>query len=93
MLTALIYLTLALVAASLVVMLVFGLKNASRLLSQSKLGLAAFALPVVLLVIFYALNTGHPEGAWTVAAIWTSLVTAGLGLLALVVSGVRGLVS
>lgn len=93
MLTALIYLTLALVAASLVVMLVFGLKNSSRLLSQSKLGLAAFVLPAVLLVVFYALNAGHPEGGWTVAAIWTALITAGLGLLALVVSGVRGLVS
>ena len=93
MLTALIYFTLALIVASIAVMLVFGLKNASRLLGQSKLGLAAFALPVLLLVVFYVLNAGHPEGGWTVAAIWTALITAGLGLLALVVSGVRGLVS
>ena len=93
MLTILIYLTLAMIAASLLVILVFGLKNASRVLGQSKVGLAAFAAPVVLLVIFYALNANHPEGAWTVAAIWTALITAGLGLLALVVSGVRGLVS
>lgn len=93
MLTILIWFTMALIVASLAVMLVFGLKNASRLLSQSKVGLAAFALPAVLLVIFYALNAGHPEGGWTVAAIWTALITAGLGLLALVVSGVRGLVS
>ena len=93
MLTILIYLTLAMIAASLLVILVFSLKNASRVLGQSKLGLAAFAAPVVLLVIFYALNANHPEGGWTVAAIWTALITAGLGLLALVVSGVRGLVS
>lgn len=93
MLTILIWFTIALIVASLAVILVFGLKNAPRLLGQSKLGLAAFALPAVLLVIFYALNLNHPEGAWTVAAIWTALITAGLGLLALVVSGVRGLVS
>ena len=94
MVIALIYLCLAIIAAALVIILVFGAKNAgARLAGESKLVLAAFGLPVLLLIVFYLLNTSNPEGAWTVAAIWTALVTAGLSLLALVVSGVKGLVS
>lgn len=94
MLTILIYLVLGLIAASLVVMLVFGAKNAAwRLAGQSKVALAAMAMPLVLLIVFFLINQGHPQGAWTVAAIWTALLTAGFGLVALLVSGVRGLVS
>lgn len=94
MVLALIYLCFALIAAALVIILVFGAKNAgARLAGESKLVMAAFGLPVLLLVIFFAINQGHPEGAWTVAAIWTALITAGLSLLALVASGVKGLVS
>lgn len=94
MLTILIYLCLALVAASLAVMLLFGARNSAfRLAGQSKLALAAFVLPAVLLLVFWAINQGHPEGAWTMAAIWTALITSVLALVALVVSGVRGLAS
>ena len=87
--TILIYLVLALVVLSLLMMLGFGLKNAShRLGGESKLGLAAFALPVLVLVIVFAVS-----GDWTTAAIWTALVVALSGLLALVISGARSLIS
>lgn len=94
MVTALIYLCGILIALSLVIILVFGAKNAgSRLAGESKLGLAAFAVPVVLIALFYALNTNNPEGALTVAVIWAAIGTAGLALAALLVSGLKGLVS
>ena len=63
MATALIYLVLVLIAVSLLMMVGFGLKNAGTALSQSKLGLAAFALPVLIFVIAYAVDgtaTGAP---------------------------------
>lgn len=94
MVVALIYLSLFIIAAALVVILIYGAKNAgARLAGESKLVLAAFALPVVLLIVFFAINQGNPEGAWTVAAIWTALLTTALALVALLVSGVKGLVS
>ena len=87
--TILIYLVLALVALSLLMMVVSGVKNAShRLGGESKLGLAAFALPVLVLVIVFAVS-----GSWTVAAVWTAIIVALSGLLALLISGVRSLVS
>ena len=94
MVTALIYLCGILIALSLIVILVFGAKNAgSRLAGESKLVIAAFALPAVLIVLFFFLNQGHPQGAWTVAFIWASIVTGALALVALLVSGLKGLVS
>lgn len=91
----LIYLCLAIIALTLVVMVVFGLKNASSRLgaAESRMGLFAFAVPIVLIVLFYFLNQGHPEGAWTMAFIWASIITSVLVLLALLASGVRGLIS
>ncbi len=94
MVTALIYLCGALIVLSLIIIFVFGAKNAgARLAGESKLVMAAFALPVVLIAIFYAINTNNPEGALTVAVIWAALATAGLALVALLVSGLKGLVS
>ena len=89
MVLALVYLVLAIVGISILMMLGFGLKNAShRLAGESKVGLAAFALPVVVLVIVFAVS-----GDWTTAAIWTAMIVALSGLLALVISGARSLLS
>lgn len=93
MIIPLIYLCLVLIALTLGVMLVFGLKNASQRLGapESRLGLIAYAIPAILTGVFFALNQTHPEGAWTVGAIWATLVMSGLVLVALLVSGARGL--
>lgn len=94
MVTALIYLCGILIVLSLAVILIFGAKNAgSRLAGESKLVIAAFALPALLVLVFFALNQGHPEGAWTMAFIWASIVTGVLALIALLISGIKGLVS
>ena len=89
MATILIYVVLALVALCILMMLGFGLKNAGhRLGGESKVGLAAFALPVVVLVIMYFV-TGELDAAF----IWATLVVAGLALLSLLAFGIRSLVS
>ncbi|MFN3596705.1 MAG: hypothetical protein ACK41D_05485 [Rubricoccaceae bacterium] len=88
MLTALIYLSLALIALSLLMMVGFGLRNGfARVRGESKLAIAAFVLPVLVLVIAYAV-----DGRWEAAFIVTAVVMAASGLLALLISGVRGLV-
>lgn len=88
MVTALIYLCLALIGISLLIMIGFGLKNAGNTLSQSKLGLAAFALPILIFVVAYAV-----DGTLVGAAVATALFTALSGFLALVISGAKSLVS
>ena len=89
MVTVLVYLVLAIVAVSVLMMLGFGLKNAShRLGGESKVGLAAFALPVLVLVIVFAVSQD-----WTVAFVWTAVIVTLSALLALVIAGVRSLVS
>ena len=86
MATALIWLSLGLIGISLLMMLGFGLKNAGTVLSQSKLGLAAFALPAVLLVILFAVR-----GSWGEAAVLTAAALTVLGILALLVFGAKSL--
>ncbi|WP_420456827.1 hypothetical protein [Rubrivirga sp.] len=86
--TILIYLVLALIAVSLLMMVGFGLKNAGTVLSQSKLGLAAFALPLLIFVIAYAV-----DGTATGAAVATALALALSGFLALLISGAKSLFS
>ena len=88
MVTALIWLCLIVIGLSLLMMVVFGLKNAGTTLSQSKLGLAAFALPVLIFVIAYAVD-GTAEGA----AVATALALALAGFLALVISGAKSLIT
>ena len=86
--TILIYVTLGLILVSLAMMVVFGLRNAGTFLQQGKLALAAFALPVVIFVIAYLV-----DGTWTGAAVATALFTALSGFAALVISGVKSLIS
>ena len=86
MITALVYLCLALIGISLLMMVGFGLKNAGGTLSQSKLGLAAFALPALIFVIAYVLS-----GDATSAAVVTAIAMALSGFAALVISGARSL--
>ena len=82
----LIWLSLGIIGLSLLMMLGFGLKNAGTVLSQSKLGLAAFALPVVILVILFAVR-----GDWGEAAVLTAAALTVLGILALLVFGAKSL--
>lgn len=94
MVIALIYLCLFMMAATLVVIFVFGAKNAaSRSAGESKLPLIVFSIPAILAVVFYAVNSGNPQGAWTVGFIWATLVMTALVLGALIISGVKGLLN
>ena len=86
MATALIWLCLILIGLALLMMLGFGLKNAGTVLNQSKLGLAAFAVPVVILLVLFAMR-----GSWTEAAVLTAAVVTVLGILALLVFGAKSL--
>ena len=88
MVTAFVYLCLALIGISLLMMIGFGLKNAGTVLSQSKLGLAAFALPLVIFAIAYMV-----DGTMTGAAVGTAIALALSGFVALIISGAKGLVS
>lgn len=87
--TILVWVCLAIIVISLLMMLGFGLKNSShRLGGESKLALAALALPVVILLVVYAISN-----SWTEAAVMTAVITALAGFLALIVSGARSLFS
>ena len=87
--TALIWLCLILIGLGLLMMVGFGLKNAGhRLAGESKMGLAAFALPVLILVVAYAVS-----GSWTAAFVMAAVWTAISGLLALVIAGAKSFFS
>ena len=86
MVTALVWLCLGLIAISLLMMIGFGLKNAGSTLTQSKLGLAAFALPALIFVVAYLVD-GTVQGA----AVATALFTALSGFLALIISSAKSL--
>ena len=86
MVTALVYLCLVVIGLSLAMMVLFGLKNAGSTLTQSKLGLAAFALPVVIFVIAYLV-----DGTAVGAAVATALALALSGFVALIIAGARSL--
>ncbi len=88
MVTALVYLCLIVIGLSLLMMVVFGLKNASTTLSGSKLGLAAFALPVLIFVIAYAI-----DGTAVGAAVATALALTLSGFIALIIAGAKSLFS
>jgi hypothetical protein len=84
MLTILIYLTLGLLAASLVIMLVFGLRNLGRS-SENKLVLASFLLPVLIVGVLLAVYGGD----WVPALIMTALVLMVLAFLLLLVTAAQ----
>ncbi|MDT7857791.1 hypothetical protein RQM47_14160 [Rubrivirga sp. S365] len=87
--TALIWLCLILIGLGLLMMVGFGLKNAShRLAGESKMGLAAFALPVLILIVAY-----FASGDWTSAFVMAAVFTALSGLLALVIAGAKSFFS
>ncbi|PAP76604.1 hypothetical protein [Rubrivirga marina] len=86
MVLALVWLCLALIGVSLLMMIGFGLKNAGNALNQSKLGLAAFALPLIIFVIAYLV-----DGTATGAAVATAMFMSLSGFIALVISGARSL--
>ena len=87
--TALIWLCLILIGLGLLMMVGFGLKNAShRLGGESKMGLAAFALPLIILVIAYVV-----AGDWTSAFVMAAVFTALSGLVALLISGAKSFFS
>ena len=86
MVTALVWLCLVLIGISLLMMIGFGLKNAGSALRQSKLGLAAFALPLVIFVVVFLVTQDV-----TSAAVMTAVFTALSGFVALLISGARSL--
>ncbi len=83
----LVYLCLAIIAISLLMMVGFGLKNAGTTIArESKMVLAAFALPLLIFVVAYAI-----DGTWTGAAVATALAMTLSGFVALVISGAKSL--
>ena len=88
MVTALIWLALILIGLSLLMMIVFGLRNAGTFLQQGKLAMAAFALPVLILLVAYAV-----DGTWTGAFVAAAIFTALAGFAALLISGAKSLIS
>ncbi len=85
----LIYISIAIIAICLLMILGFGVKNASaRLKGESKMVLFAFALPLVLLGVMFAVY-----GTWTSAFVVTAIALTLLGLLSLLVTGARTLFS
>ena len=83
-----IWLSLALVALGLLVMLVFGVKS---LISgrHRPWSIAAMLLPLVVFGICYAISLGSPEPA-TTAALLTALVLLVGGILVILVTGIKG---
>ena len=85
----LIYISIAIIAICLLMILGFGVKNASaRLKGESKMVLFAFALPLVLLGVMFVVY-----GTWTSAFVVTAIALTLLGLLSLLVTGARTLFS
>lgn len=85
----LIYASIVIIGLTLLMMVGFGLKNAgARMAGQSKVGLLAFALPVIILVIAFLV-----DGTWQGAAVATAVAMTASGFLALVISGARSLFS
>jgi hypothetical protein len=80
MLTLALYLVFALLAGSVLIMLLFGVRNLGRS-GENKLILAGFALPVVLAGILIAVY-----GDWVAALIMTAIVLMVLAFLLLLVS-------
>ena len=85
MLSIAIYLTLALIAASIVVMLAFGVINLGRS-SENKLVLASFATPLVLAVIMLMVY-----GDWVTALIMTAVLLIVLSFVLLLYTAARRL--
>ena len=85
----LIWLCLGLIALGLLMMLGFGLKNAGhRMAGESKMAIAAFALPVLILVVAYVLS-----GSWTAAFVMAAVFTTLSGLVALLIAGAKSFFS
>jgi len=84
-----IWLSLALVAVGLLVIVVFGIKS----LASGKhrpWSIAAMLLPLVVFGICYAISLGAPEPA-TTAMILTAVTLLAAGVIAIVLTGVKGL--
>ena len=85
-----IWLSLALVALGLLVIIVFGVK--SLIAGKHRLwSIAAMLLPLVVFGICYAISLGSPEPA-TTAMILTALVLLVGGILAILVTGIKGVI-
>jgi hypothetical protein len=80
-----IYIVLGLIGLGLLVMLLFGIRSVA-FGKINPLTMAIVCVPLVILVIFgFVMNT------WAEAGIMTIIVTLGLALLALLVTGIKGL--
>ena len=80
-----IWLAIILVAVGILAIVVFGIRN----LTYGKvdpLSAVSIAVPLVIFAIL-----GLVIGKWDVAAIWTVVIVFALAIVALLVSGIRGL--
>jgi hypothetical protein len=85
--TILIWVSLILIGVSLLMMVVFGVIHGShRFRDESKMGIAALLLPVLILLVAYAVSQ-----SWTSAFVMAAVFTALSGFVALVVSGAKSL--
>ncbi len=83
-----IWLSLALVALGLLVIVVFGIKSLAA--GKHRVwSIAAMLLPLAIFAVCYALSLGAAEPA-TTAMILTALVLLGAGIVAIVVTGIKG---
>ncbi len=82
-----VYIVLALMGLGLLAMVVFGVR--SVMFGKISMGsMAIFAVPVlVLLILGIAMDT------WAQAGIWTIVLTLAAALVALLVTGIKGLFS
>lgn len=82
-----VYIVVALLGLTLLAMIIFGARSVA-FGKINPLTMAINCIPIVLLVIL-----GFVMGDWALAGIWTIAITLGLALLALLVTGIKGLFS
>lgn len=87
MVNILILAALGLIVVCLLMMAGFGLRHAGRFADEGGLSLITLVLLAVVAVVMFVW-----QGSWTGAAIYTAIVFAVLGLLALLFTGLKSLV-
>ena len=91
----LIWVAIGLVGLAILVLLLFGIRGLFYGKAEP-LAIGSVVLPIVVLVVLGFVFQGAADSAaqaWAQAGIWTVIIMFGLGLLALLYSGVRGVFS
>ncbi len=85
-----IWLSLAMLAIGFLVVIVFGIKSLAS--GKHRLwSVAAMLLPLVVFGICYVISLGNPDPA-TAAAILTAIVLLAAGVIAVLITGVKGII-